>query len=184
MKVNTLVQADFHGYRTTTYEGPFATQKSDLNFRLPELPHPSPAFRNRHPGNLPGLRRAWNRQGHNQATGSRRSPASFAICRWSRYEQGHTVLMTVLLLCDDNVWRPCNRRPATTEAGTVLQRKKPACAGFSAGRSGVIRTLDPHVPNVVRYQTALHSVTSGASIDRPISLRKHQNSKAGAFFRA
>jgi len=25
-------------------------------------------------------------------------------------------------------------------------------------------------------------VTSGASIDRPISLRKHQNSKAGAFF--
>ena len=32
----------------------------------------------------------------------------------------------------------------------------------STGRSGVIRTLDPHVPNVVRYQTALHSVTSGA----------------------
>ncbi len=36
----------------------------------------------------------------------------------------------------------------------------------SAGRSGVIRTLDPHVPNVVRYQTALHSVTSGASIEQ------------------
>ncbi len=30
----------------------------------------------------------------------------------------------------------------------------------------MIRTLDPHVPNVVRYQTALHSVTSGASIDQ------------------
>jgi hypothetical protein len=35
----------------------------------------------------------------------------------------------------------------------------------------------------VRYQTALHSVTSGASIDRPIPLRKLQNSKAGAFLR-
>jgi hypothetical protein len=30
----------------------------------------------------------------------------------------------------------------------------------------MIRTSDPHVPNVVRYQTALHSVTSGASIDQ------------------
>lgn len=35
-----------------------------------------------------------------------------------------------------------------------------------AGRSGKIRTCDPHVPNVVRYQTALHSVTSGASIEQ------------------
>jgi hypothetical protein len=30
----------------------------------------------------------------------------------------------------------------------------------------VIRTLDPLVPNEVRYQAALHSVTSGASIDQ------------------
>ena len=40
------------------------------------------------------------------------------------------------------------------------------------GRSGVIRTLDPHVPNVVRYQTALHSVTSGVSIEQLILRRK------------
>ena len=41
-----------------------------------------------------------------------------------------------------------------------------------AGRSGKIRTCDPHVPNVVRYQTALHSVTSGASIDQPSAFHK------------
>lgn len=49
--------------------------------------------------------------------------------------------------------------------------------GKSAGRSGKIRTCDPHVPNVVRYQTALHSVTSGASIDQWISLHKRPNAK-------
>jgi hypothetical protein len=52
------------------------------------------------------------------------------------------------------------------------------CSGKSAGRSGVIRTLDPHVPNVVRYQTALHSVTSGASIDQRFSFHKHGNAKS------
>lgn len=36
----------------------------------------------------------------------------------------------------------------------------------------MIRTLDPHVPNVVRYQTALHSVTSGARIDDRFLLHK------------
>lgn len=41
----------------------------------------------------------------------------------------------------------------------------------------MIRTLDPHVPNVVRYQTALHSVTSGASIDQRFSFYKHGNKK-------
>ncbi|MDH4413800.1 MAG: hypothetical protein QE484_10860, partial [Rhizobium sp.] len=35
------------------------------------------------------------------------------------------------------------------------------------------------VPNVVRYQTALHSVTSGASIDQRFSLHKHGNEKSG-----
>lgn len=43
----------------------------------------------------------------------------------------------------------------------------------------MIRTLDPHVPNVVRYQTALHSVTSGASIDQRFSLHKQVNAKSG-----
>ncbi|CUX28944.1 hypothetical protein AGR3A_Cc370042 [Agrobacterium tomkonis CFBP 6623] len=43
---------------------------------------------------------------------------------------------------------------------------------LSAGRSERIRTSDPHVPNVVRYQTALHSVTSGASIDQPPAFDK------------
>lgn len=43
----------------------------------------------------------------------------------------------------------------------------------------MIRTLDPHVPNVVRYQTALHSVTSGASIDQRFSLHKQGNAKSG-----
>ena len=62
------------------------------------------------------------------------------------------------------------------------KRKKPGVPGFSAGRSGVIRTLDPHVPNVVRYQTALHSVTSGASIEQPIWLHKHQISKNRGIF--
>ena len=51
-----------------------------------------------------------------------------------------------------------------------------------AGRSGVIRTLDPHVPNVVRYQTALHSVTSGASIDQPFLMHKHQIQKNHLIF--
>ncbi len=60
----------------------------------------------------------------------------------------------------------------------ATQTKNPAGAGFLAGRSGVIRTLDPHVPNVVRYQTALHSVTSGASIEQPIWLHKHQIPKS------
>jgi hypothetical protein len=46
----------------------------------------------------------------------------------------------------------------------------------------VIRTLDPHVPNVVRYQTALHSVTSGASIDQPFLLHKHPTRKTCQFF--
>lgn len=46
--------------------------------------------------------------------------------------------------------------------------------GLSAGRSGVIRTLDPHVPNVVRYQTALHSVTSGASIEQAFRFDKRK----------
>jgi hypothetical protein len=50
-----------------------------------------------------------------------------------------------------------------------------------AGRSGVIRTLDPHVPNVVRYQTALHSVTSGVSIDQPFLLHKLENPEADGF---
>ena len=44
--------------------------------------------------------------------------------------------------------------------------------GLQAGRSERIRTSDPHVPNVVRYQTALHSVTSGASIDQPPAFDK------------
>ena len=57
------------------------------------------------------------------------------------------------------------------------KRKKPAFAGFSAGRSGVIRTLDPHVPNVVRYQTALHSVTSGASYRTGFWFPQAQNIK-------
>ena len=35
------------------------------------------------------------------------------------------------------------------------------------GRSERIRTSDPVVPNDVRYQAALHSVTSGWLIDRP-----------------
>jgi len=30
---------------------------------------------------------------------------------------------------------------------------------------------------VVRYQTALHSVTSGASIDQPFLMHKHQSQK-------
>ena len=51
-------------------------------------------------------------------------------------------------------------------------------SGRSAGQSGVIRTLDPHVPNVVRYQTALHSVTSGASIDQRFSLHKQGIAKS------
>lgn len=42
----------------------------------------------------------------------------------------------------------------------------------------MIRTLDPHVPNVVRYQTALHSVTSGASIDQRFSLHKRGNANS------
>ena len=46
-----------------------------------------------------------------------------------------------------------------------------------AGRSGVIRTLDPHVPNVVRYQTALHSVTSGGSYRTGFRFRQAQNIK-------
>ena len=54
-----------------------------------------------------------------------------------------------------------------------------SCGREKNGRSGVIRTLDPHVPNVVRYQTALHSVTSGASIDQRFSLHKHGNEKSG-----
>jgi putative Mg2+ transporter-C (MgtC) family protein len=41
----------------------------------------------------------------------------------------------------------------------------------------VIRTLDPHVPNVVRYQTALHSVTSGASIEQAFRFDKRKISK-------
>lgn len=64
----------------------------------------------------------------------------------------------------------------------ATQTKNPAGAGFLAGRSGVIRTLDPHVPNVVRYQTALHSVTSGASIEQPIWLHKHQIPKSRRIF--
>ena len=52
---------------------------------------------------------------------------------------------------------------------------------YRAGRSERIRTSDPVVPNDVRYQTALHSVTSGASIDRPNGLRKRQNPKENAF---
>lgn len=51
--------------------------------------------------------------------------------------------------------------------------KKATTAGFPTGRSGVIRTLDPHVPNVVRYQTALHSVTSGAPITEACGFNKH-----------
>lgn len=43
---------------------------------------------------------------------------------------------------------------------------------LSAGRSERIRTSDPVVPNDVRYQTALHSVTSGASIDQPPAFDK------------
>lgn len=41
----------------------------------------------------------------------------------------------------------------------------------------MIRTLDPHVPNVVRYQTALHSVTSGASIEQGFRFDKRKISK-------
>lgn len=44
--------------------------------------------------------------------------------------------------------------------------------GLQAGRSERIRTSDPVVPNDVRYQTALHSVTSGASIDQPPAFDK------------
>ena len=36
----------------------------------------------------------------------------------------------------------------------------------------MIRTSDPHVPNVVRYQTALHSVTSQADIIVSFLFRK------------
>ena len=39
----------------------------------------------------------------------------------------------------------------------------------SAGRSGRIRTCDPLVPNEVRYQAALHSVTCGAVYSGPAS---------------
>lgn len=46
-----------------------------------------------------------------------------------------------------------------------------------AGRSGKIRTCDPHVPNVVRYQTALHSVTSGASINQASGFGKQGQKK-------
>lgn len=70
----------------------------------------------------------------------------------------------------------CHRRCRISKAASA-KTKNPAGAGFLAGRSGVIRTLDPHVPNVVRYQTALHSVTSGASIEQPIWLHKRQISK-------
>lgn len=59
----------------------------------------------------------------------------------------------------------------------VQKRKKPGNPGFSAGRSGKIRTCDPHVPNVVRYQTALHSVTSGASIEQGFPFHKRVNTK-------
>ncbi len=62
-------------------------------------------------------------------------------------------------------------------ASLPLKRKKPGFPGFSAGRSGVIRTLDPHVPNVVRYQTALHSVTSGASIEQHFRFHKRPPQK-------
>ena len=41
----------------------------------------------------------------------------------------------------------------------------------------MIRTLDPHVPNVVRYQTALHSVTSGGVYRTGLSFRQAQNIK-------
>lgn len=41
-----------------------------------------------------------------------------------------------------------------------------------AGRSERIRTSDPVVPNDVRYQAALHSVTSGGSIDQHFFIRK------------
>ncbi len=63
------------------------------------------------------------------------------------------------------------------------KRKKPANAGFSTGRSGVIRTLDPHVPNVVRYQTALHSVTSGARIEHGFGMHKGKILKNLALWR-
>ncbi len=58
--------------------------------------------------------------------------------------------------------------------------EKPCSTRVTAGRSGVIRTLDPHVPNVVRYQTALHSVTSGASIDQHSAFDKRRHEKSHA----
>jgi hypothetical protein len=72
---------------------------------------------------------------------------------------------------------PCGKaRPSrfSSFAGSVIlwqspageHEKTPPKRGFQAGRSEMIRTSDPHVPNVVRYQAALHSVTSGASIDQ------------------
>jgi hypothetical protein len=69
--------------------------------------------------------------------------------------------------------KACTADSRTKDEEETRRRKKPAIAGFSAGRSGKIRTCDPHVPNVVRYQTALHSVTSGASIEQQFSADKH-----------
>lgn len=48
---------------------------------------------------------------------------------------------------------------------------------LQAGRSERIRTSDPVVPNDVRYQAALHSVTSGASIEQHFPFHKHQKRK-------
>jgi hypothetical protein len=45
---------------------------------------------------------------------------------------------------------------------------------LQAGRSERIRTSDPVVPNDVRYQAALHSVTSGASIEQHFPFYKAQ----------
>lgn len=53
-----------------------------------------------------------------------------------------------------------------------------ACFGKAiSGRSGVIRTLDPLVPNEVRYQAALHSVTSGVRIEQAFPFHKRKKTK-------
>lgn len=49
---------------------------------------------------------------------------------------------------------------------TTLKQHSSTTSSGKTGRSERIRTSDPVVPNDVRYQAALHSVTSGWLIDR------------------
>ena len=64
---------------------------------------------------------------------------------------------------------PHEREPRS-KIGAILRLERAAASGLSrirgktggkTGRSERIRTSDPHVPNVVRYQTALHSDCDG-----------------------